>query len=92
MLLINEYTLTGDVRAAVSIARDSGETVNQEVAFALALADLLGLPDDAMFVPAVTSAMDTSTQLNDPANIAYTAKIARAAGYGKLAAANHDRS
>jgi hypothetical protein len=86
MLEITEATLTGVVRAEVSFARDNGKPVEPETAHALALADLLRLPDDTMFVPAVDAAMATPTRLDDPASLAYTAKLACLAGYGKLTA------
>jgi hypothetical protein len=82
---IDETTLTAIVRAEVSSARDRGETVDDDVSFALAIADLLQIPDDALFFPAVVAAMKTPTQLNDPASIRFTREIAIAAGYGKLA-------
>jgi hypothetical protein len=80
VLTINENTLTGVVRADVSFARDNGHPVDRDVTFALAVADLLQLPDETRFVPAVTAAMATSTQLSDPACIARTRAIAIAAG------------
>jgi len=61
-------------------------SVEPEIAHALALADLLHLPDDTMFVPAVVAAMATPTRLDDQASLAYTAKLACMAGYGKLTA------
>jgi hypothetical protein len=81
---IDETTLTGEVRAEVSFARDNGQHVDRTVGIALAVADLLELPDDTMFVPAVAAAMETPMQLNDPASIARTREIALAAGYGQL--------
>jgi hypothetical protein len=83
--IIDDTTLTGVVRAEVSLARDNGRDVDPALATALGLADLLTLPDDTMFLPAINAATDTPTQLNDPASIAYTREIAIAAGYGKLA-------
>lgn len=84
MTEINETTLTGVVRAEVSFARDKGELVEQLLAQALALADLLQLPDDTMFLPAVCAAMETPTRLDDPASMPFAREIALAAGYGKL--------
>jgi hypothetical protein len=82
---IDETTLTGEVRAEVSFARDNGQHVDRTVGLALAVADLLELPDDTMFVPAVAAAMETPTQLTDPTSLALTREIALAAGYGQLA-------
>jgi hypothetical protein len=46
----------------------------------LAVADLLELPDDTLFIPATTAAIQTPTQSNDPANLARTRAIALVAG------------
>ena len=81
MLTIDEKTLTADVRAEVSFARDSGQHVPDDLRFALAVADLLKLPDDTMFVPATTAAMGMPTLLNNPASLARTRDVALAAGY-----------
>lgn len=81
-ITIDENTLTGVVRAAVSSARDHGYHVDRDVALSLALADLLELPDDTLFFPATWAAMEQPTQLDDPASIAFTREVAIAAGYG----------
>ena len=44
MVFIDETTLTGIVRAEVSYARDNGNPVAEDVAYALAIADLLQFP------------------------------------------------
>jgi hypothetical protein len=80
MTFINETTLTGIVRAEVSFARDNGEHVQQELAFALAVADLLQLPDDTLFLPAVCAAMEMPTRLDDTTSVAFTREVALAAG------------
>jgi hypothetical protein len=80
LLEVDDTTLTGVVRAEVSFARDHGVPVDREMAFSLAIADLLELPDDTLFVPAVCAAMNTPTQLLDPASIAFTRQVAIAAG------------
>jgi hypothetical protein len=81
-MTINETTLTGVVRAEVSFARDKGSEVPAELGSALAIADLLKLPDDTMFIPATQAAMKTPTRLDDPASLARTREIAMAVGYG----------
>ena len=83
MTTINETTMTGAVRAEVSFARDNGQHVSTHVALPLAIADLLELPDDTMFVPATCAAMATPTHLTDAASLARTREIALAAGYGR---------
>jgi hypothetical protein len=59
MTVIDEMTLTGIVRAKVSFARDNGISVDTELSFALAIADLLQIPDDLPMVPCVCAAMST---------------------------------
>jgi hypothetical protein len=81
MISIDENTLTGIVRAEVSFARDRGLPVKRYLTVALAVADLLELPDDTRFIPATAAAMETPTRLDDPASLARTRDIALAAGY-----------
>ena len=83
MTIIDESTLTGVVRAEVSFARDNGMDVDNTLALGLAIADLLQLPDDTQFVPAVEAAMSQPTLLYEPASLARTRDIAIAAGYGE---------
>jgi hypothetical protein len=84
MLIINETTLTGDVRTAV---RNSGRTFNLDnedekfLSIWLALADFLKLPDDTAFLPALEAAMETPVQMKDAASIARVRDRAAAAGY-----------
>jgi hypothetical protein len=80
MLTINEKTLIGDVRAEVSFARDNGQHVPRALSAALAVADLLELPDDMMFIPATEASMETQIKLNDPTSVAFAREIAMAAG------------
>jgi hypothetical protein len=77
---IDENTLTGEVRAEISFARDKGLPVDRHVALALAIADLLELPDEVRFVPAVCKAMETPTRLDLPESIASTRAAAIKAG------------
>jgi hypothetical protein len=81
---VNENTLTGIVRAKISFARDKGKFVQPELAQALALADLLQLPDDTLFLPAVCAAMEMPTRLDDTTSVAFTREVALAAGCGRL--------
>jgi hypothetical protein len=85
VLIIDDDTLTGVVRGEISFARDQGMPVDKELALSLAMADLLELPDDVPFLPAVCAAAETPTQLNDRASIARTREVALAAGYSEPA-------
>jgi hypothetical protein len=64
MISIDENTLTGIVRAEVSFARDRGLPVKRYLTVALAVADLLELPDDTRFIPATAAALETPTRLD----------------------------
>jgi hypothetical protein len=44
--------------------------LDRDIAFALAVADLLELPDDLPLLPAVTAAMSIPTCLRDPGSLA----------------------
>ena len=85
MIIIDETTLTGIVRAEVSYAWDNGNSVAEEVAFALAIADLLQIPDNLPMVPCVCAAQAIPTRLDDPESLAFTRATAIAAGRGVLA-------
>ena len=53
--------------------------LHRNIAFALAVADLLQLPDDLPLMPAVTAAMSIPIRLGDPASLAHLRAVARAA-------------
>jgi hypothetical protein len=81
-------TLAGELRAKVSFARDNARPVDDFVAFVLAVADLLEVPDELPVFPAVGAALDVPTRLDDPASLAQTKVIAHAAGRRALASAS----
>jgi hypothetical protein len=81
MMIIDETTLTGDVRAGAAAAPDNGEYVPEDMALYLALADFLKLPDDSLFMPGLQAAMQTRVDLADAESVARVRKIARAAGW-----------
>ena len=61
-------------------AGDKGVSINREIAFAVAVADLLQLPDDLPLMPAVTAAMCVPTRLSDRASLAHLRAVAHATG------------
>ena len=65
--------------------RDQGLSIDRATAFAVAVADLLQLPDDMPLMPAVTAAMSIPTRLSDRASLAHLRAVAHAAG-AKVAA------
>ena len=64
-MLFNDNTLAGDWRERVFHCRDQGLSIDRETAFAVAVADLLQLPDDMPLMPAVAAAMSIPTRLSD---------------------------
>ena len=81
----DENALAGDWREEVLHCRDKG---NREIAFAVAVADLLQLPDDLPLMPAVTAAMSVPTRLSDRASLAHLRAVAHAAGREALSDAD----
>jgi hypothetical protein len=80
----------GDWREQVLHCRDKGVSISRQVTFALAVADLLLLPDDVPLMPAVAAAVSVPTRLSDPASIARLRIVAHAAA--RAALANDDES
>jgi hypothetical protein len=84
-MFFDENTRAGDWREQALHCRDQGISINREVVFALAIADLLKLPDDLPLMPAVTAAMSVPARLSDPASLARLRAVAYAAGRAALA-------
>ena len=78
-MVFDQNTLAGDWRAQVCYCRENGIAIDRDIAFALAVADLLELPDDLPLMRAVTAAMSTPTCLRDRASLANLKALARAA-------------
>ena len=66
-MLFDENALAGDWREEVLHCRNKGVSINREIAFAVAVADLLQLPDELPLMPAVTAAVSIPTRLSDRA-------------------------
>jgi hypothetical protein len=84
-MLFEENALAGDWRKQVLHCQDNGVSIDCDIAFAVAVADLLQLPDDLPLMPAVTAAMSVPTRLSDRASLAHLRAVARAAGREALA-------
>ena len=84
-MLFDENTLAGDWREEVIHRRDKGISTDPETLFALAVADLLELPDDMPLVPAVTAAMPVPVRLSDRVSLAHLKAVAHSAGRRALA-------
>ena len=83
-MLFDEKARAGDWREQVLHCRDQGIFINRQVAFVIAIADLLKLPDDLPLMPAVTAAMSVPICLSDPASLAHLRAVAYAAGRAAL--------
>jgi hypothetical protein len=87
-VLFDENTLAGDWREEVIHRRDRGISTDPETLFALAVADLLELPDDMPLMPAVTAAIPVPARLSDRVSLAHLRAVAHSAGRRALAAAD----
>ena len=79
-MLFDQNTLAGNWREQVLHCRDRGISIDREIVFALAVADLLQLPDDIPLKPAVTAAMFIPVRLSDRASLAHLKALAHTAG------------
>ena len=75
-MVFDQNTLAGEWRAQVRRCEEQDIAVHRDIAFALAVADLLELPDDVPLMPAVTAAMPVPTCLRDPASLAHLKAVA----------------
>jgi len=79
-MFFDENARAGDWREQVLHCRDKGVSISRQVTFALAVADLLQLPDEVPIMPAVVAAVSIPARLSDPASIANLRAAAHAAG------------
>jgi hypothetical protein len=87
-MFFDENARAGDWREQVLHCQHKGISISCEVAFAVAVADLLQLPDDLPLMPAVTAAMSVPTRLSDRASVAHLRAVAHAASGAALADAD----
>ena len=80
MAFFDQNAVAGEWRAQVRCCEEQDIALHRDIAFALAVADLLELPDDLPLMPAVTAAMCVPTRLRDPASLAHLKAVARSAG------------
>jgi hypothetical protein len=87
-MLFDENALAGNWREEVLHCRNKGVSINREIAFAVAVADLLQLPDELPLMPAVSAAMSVPTRLSDRASLAHLRAVAHAAAHEALSDAH----
>jgi hypothetical protein len=78
-VVFDQSTLAGEWRAQVRFCEERDVALHRDIAFALAIANLLELPDDLPLVPAVAAAMSVPTCLRDPASLAHLKAVALSA-------------
>jgi hypothetical protein len=77
-MVFDQNMLTGDWRAQMRRCDEQNIAVHRNIAFALAVADLLELPDDLPLMPAVTAAaLPVPMCLRDPASLAHLKAVVR---------------
>ena len=87
-MFFDENARAGDWREQVLHCRDNGVSINRDIAFAVAVADLLQLPVDLPLMPAVKAVMSVTTRLSDRASLAHLRAVAHAASRAALAGAD----
>ena len=79
MVFFDQNTPAGEWRAQARCCEEQNIALHRNIAFALAVADLLQLPDDLPLMPAVTAAMSIPICLGNSASLAHLRAVARAA-------------
>jgi hypothetical protein len=79
VVFFDQNTPAGEWRAQARCCEEQNIALHRNIAFALAVADLLQLPDDLPLMPAVTAAMSIPISLGDSASLAHLRAVARAA-------------
>jgi hypothetical protein len=68
-VVFDQNTLAGDWRKHVRSCKEQQIALHRDIAFALAIADLLELPDDVPLLPAVAAVLPIPICLRDPASL-----------------------
>ena len=78
-MVFNQNIPTGEWRRQVRCCEEQNVALHRDITFALAVGDLLELPDDLPLLPAVTAAMSIPICFRDPASLAHLKAVARSA-------------
>ena len=79
MVFFNQNTPAGEWRAQKRCCDEQEVALHRNIAFALAVADLLELPDDLPLMPAVTAALSVPISFSDAGSLAHLKAVACAA-------------
>jgi hypothetical protein len=82
VVFFNPNTLAGEWRAQMRCCEENHVALHRNIAFALAVADVLELPDDLPLMPAVKAALSVPICLNRPGSLARLKAVARSAARG----------
>ena len=79
MVFFDQNTPAGEWRAQARCCEEQNIALHRNIAFTLAVADLLQLPDDLPLMPTVIAAVSIPACLNDRASLAHLKAAACAA-------------
>jgi hypothetical protein len=78
-VVFDQNTLAGQWRAQVQRCKEQDIAVHRNIAFALAVADLLELPDDLPLMPGVAAAVSVPISFSVPGSLAHLKTVAHTA-------------
>jgi len=78
-VVFDQNTMAGDWRVQARHCKAQNIALHRDIAFALAVANLLELPDHLPLMPAVTAAMPIRMCLRNPSSLAHLKEVARSA-------------
>src|SRR5262249_60377013 len=79
VVFFHKNELAGEWRAQMRCCEEKDIVLHRNVAFALAVANVLELPDDLPLMPAVTAALSVTICLSHAGSLAHLKAVARSA-------------
>ena len=83
-VVFDQNTLAGEWRAQERCCEEQDIAVHRNIAFALAIANVLELPDDLPLMPVVTAALSVQICLSNPGSLGHLKAVARSAARGAM--------
>jgi hypothetical protein len=83
-VVFDQNTLAGAWREQVRCCEEQDIALHRNIAFALAVANILELPDDLPLMPAVTAALSVPICLSNSGSLAHLKAVARSAARGAM--------
>ena len=84
MVFFHKNALAGEWRAQMRCCEEKDIALHRNIAFALAVANVLELPDDLPLMPAVKAALSVPICLRRPGSLARLKAVARSAARGAM--------